>query len=61
LNDYGINSAYLKSVSQSQISSIPEPISLIKRTKAKALEKSLKLPISPAFVNNFSLAQDPQI
>jgi len=40
------------------ISSIPDPVSLVQRKKVNNIEKELKLPISPAFVNNFRLARD---
>lgn len=39
----------------------PDPISILKRTKAPEAEKSLNLPISPAFVNNFRIAKKPEV
>lgn len=39
----------------------PEPVSIIKRTKALQAEKSLNLPISPAFVNNYRIAKKAEV
>jgi hypothetical protein len=40
------------------LSGLPNPIQLVPRKKVKKLEKLLKFPISPAFVNNYNLAKD---
>ena len=42
-------------------STFPHPISKIDRTKACEPEKTLRFPISPAFVNNYSLAKQPKL
>lgn len=40
---------------------VPHPVSKIERTKAPAPETALRFPISPAFVNNYSLAKPPTL
>lgn len=39
----------------------PDPVSILKRTKAPQAEKNLNFPISPAFVNNFKIAKKPDV
>ena len=39
----------------------PEPVSIVNRKRAPTQEHDLKLPISPAFVNNFRTAKQPDI
>jgi hypothetical protein len=43
------------------LAGLPNPIQLVPRKKLKKLEKQLKFPISPAFVNNYNLAKDEQV
>jgi hypothetical protein len=40
---------------------VPHPISKVERPKVHNEEKNLQLPISPAFVNNYSLAKTPKL
>jgi hypothetical protein len=42
-------------------SSFPHPISTIERKPAPESERKLRFPISPAFVNNYSLAKMPKL
>lgn len=37
------------------------PISIVRRSTAVKVDKELKLPISPAFINNYRLAREPNV
>jgi hypothetical protein len=43
------------------LAKLPNPVQLITRTNPKLIEKALKFPISPSFVNNYNLAKDENI
>ena len=62
-NQSGLFSSYKGKTSKNSLFSttFPHPVSKIDRTKAPEPEESLRFPISPAFVNNYSLAKQPKL